>query len=89
MLLIFFLFLLRFSEEYFISYPYFYILFLASCESPNKPVELISLESDRNFVWSGDPVELFCNAIDDDNDKINHRYTGRVTESAVQKGVFI
>ena len=51
---------------------YFYILFSASCESPNKPVELISLESDRNFVWSGDPVELFCNAVDDDNDKISY-----------------
>ena len=51
---------------------YFYILFIASCESLNKPVELISLESDRNFVWSGDPVELFCNAIDDDNDKISY-----------------
>ena len=49
---------------------YFYILFIASCESLNRPVELISLESDRNFVWSGDPVKLFCNAIDDDNDKI-------------------
>ena len=68
---------------------FFYILFIASCESPNEPVELNSLESDRNFVWSGDSVELFCNATDDDNDKINHRYTRRVTKSAVQKGMFI
>ena len=51
---------------------FFYILFIASCESPNKPVELNSLESDRNFVWPGDPVELFCNATDDDNDKISY-----------------
>ena len=62
---------------------YFYILFIASCESPNKPVELISLESDRNFVWSGDPVELFCNAIDDDNDKISYLWEAPAGEFTI------
>ena len=42
----------------------FLALFVASCESPNKPVQIISLQSDRNFVWSGEPVELVCNAVD-------------------------
>ena len=62
---------------------YFYILFIASCESLNKPVELISLESDRNFVWSGDPVELFCNAIDDDNDKISYLWEAPAGEFTI------
>ncbi|GIS04178.1 MAG: hypothetical protein CM15mP106_6250 [Candidatus Neomarinimicrobiota bacterium] len=62
---------------------YFYILFIASCESPNKPVELISLESDRNFVWSGDPVKLFCNAIDDDNDKISYLWEAPAGEFTI------
>lgn len=50
----------------------FLALFNASCESPNKPVQIISLQSDRNFVWSGEPVKLFCNAVDLDNDKISY-----------------
>ena len=62
---------------------YFYILFIASCESPNKPVELISLESDRNFVWSGDPVELLCNATDDDNDKISYLWEAPAGEFTI------
>ena len=62
---------------------YFSILFIASCESLNKPVELISLESDRNFVWSGDPVELFCNAIDDDNDKISYLWEAPAGEFTI------
>ena len=62
---------------------YFYILFIASCESLNKPVKLISLESDRNFVWSGDPVELFCNAIDDDNDKISYLWEAPAGEFTI------
>ena len=48
------------------------LLIIGSCESPNKPVELVSLQSDRNFVWSGDPVKLFCTAVDDDSDKISY-----------------
>ena len=47
-------------------------LIIGSCESPNKPVELVSLQSDRNFVWSGDSVKLFCTAVDDDSDKISY-----------------
>ena len=47
-------------------------LIMFSCESPNKPVQLISLQSDRNFVWSGEPVKLFCNAVDLDSDKISY-----------------
>ena len=62
---------------------FFYILFIASCESPNKPVELNSLESDRNFVWSGDPVKLFCNAIDDDNDKISYLWEAPAGEFTI------
>ena len=62
---------------------FFYILFFASCESPNEPVELNSLESDRNFVWPGDPVELFCNATDDDNDKISYLWEAPAGEFTI------
>ncbi|MFL3006586.1 MAG: YfaP family protein [Candidatus Neomarinimicrobiota bacterium] len=48
------------------------LLIIASCESPNKPVQLISIQADRNFVWSGEPVKLFCNAVDLDSDKISY-----------------
>jgi len=48
------------------------LLIIGSCESPNKPVQLVSLQSDRNFVWSGEPVKLFCTAVDDDSDKISY-----------------
>ncbi|MFL3005621.1 MAG: YfaP family protein [Candidatus Neomarinimicrobiota bacterium] len=62
---------------------FFYFLFIASCESPNKPVQLISLESDKNFVWSGDPVELFCSATDDDNDKISYLWEAPAGEFSI------
>ncbi len=48
------------------------LLITFSCESPNKPVQLISLQSDRNFVWPGEPVKIFCNASDADSDKISY-----------------
>ena len=62
---------------------FFYVLFIASCEFPNKPVQLISLESDRNFVWSGESVELFCSATDDDNDKISYLWEAPAGEFSI------
>ena len=50
----------------------FLVLFSASCESLNKPVQIELLHSDRNFVWSGESVKLVCNAVDEDNDKISY-----------------
>ena len=50
----------------------FLALFGISCESLNQPVQIESLKSDRNFVWSGEPVKLVCNAVDQDNDKISY-----------------
>ncbi len=61
----------------------FYILLVTSCESPNKPVKLISLESNRNFVWIGDPVELICNAVDDDNDEISYLWEAPAGEFSI------
>ena len=51
---------------------FFLALFGISCESLNQPVQIESLKSDRNFVWSGEPVKLVCNAVDEDNDKISY-----------------
>jgi len=51
---------------------YFLALFSASCDFLNAPVQIKSLQSDRNFVWSGEPVKLVCNAEDLDNDKISY-----------------
>ena len=47
-------------------------IFLSSCETPNNPVQLLSLDSDKNFVWSGETVKLVCNAKDLDTDKISY-----------------
>ena len=47
-------------------------IFLSSCESPNNPVQLLSLDSDKNFVWAGETVKLVCNAKDLDTDKISY-----------------
>ena len=60
-----------------------YFLFVASCESPNKPVRIISLQSDRNFVWSGEPVKLVCNAIDLDSDKISYIWKAPAGEFSI------
>ena len=46
-------------------------LFFTSCESPNNPVELLSLDFDRNFAYPGETVKLVCNANDADNDNIS------------------
>ncbi len=58
-------------------------LFIASCESPNKPVQIESLQSDRNFVWSGEPVKLICNAVDLDNDKISYLWKAPAGEFSI------
>ena len=45
-------------------------LFL-SCELPNNPVRVISLSSDRNFVWAGESVAFKCSAEDLDKDQLS------------------
>ena len=47
-------------------------IFLSSCETPNNPVQLLSLDSDKNFVWAGETVKLVCNAKDLDTDNVSY-----------------
>ena len=49
-----------------------FLFFISSCESPNEPVNLISLslESEKNFARPGDNVKLLCETEDLDNDEI-------------------
>ena len=61
----------------------FLALFVASCESPNKPVQIESLQSDKNFVWSGESVKLVCNAVDLDNDKISYLWKAPAGEFSI------
>ena len=54
--------------------PLVFFFLISSCESPNEPVNLISLslESEKNFAKPGDNVKLFCDAEDPDNDEITY-----------------
>ena len=54
--------------------PIVFFFLISSCESPNEPVNLISLslESEKNFARPGDNVKLYCEAEDRDNDEITY-----------------
>ena len=51
-----------------------FVVFFMSCEIPNNPVELISLDSTHDFAWSGDIVTLSCKAQDGDDDKLSYNW---------------
>ena len=70
-----------------ISFSGFFIF--SSCESPNKPVQFISLDLDRNFVWSGKPVKLICHAIDLDSDKISYLWESPAGQFSVDNDTAI